>query len=95
MSQALPHRYNIPSREDLRVKLEALINDQISRKDVSDWAEEYITYDDPQIYPEIEDETVWDTIVKLAGADLTTTDRPYLHDKIDFENWLDELIHAK
>lgn len=64
--------------------LESLIDGSLSREQVADWAAQWVI----QAEPPIEDEAVWDALVSLSGADLLTTDRPYLDDFSDFERWL-------
>jgi hypothetical protein len=88
---AKPHRYVIPNKKDIISKINDLIAGKISREEVSTWATEYILFDDPQIYPEIDDAVVWNAIKHLSGADLITTDRPYLYGITDFEEWLKPL----
>jgi len=88
---AKPHRYTIPSKNELIFKIEDLLIEKISREEIASWAIEYVTYDNPQIYPEINDEIIFETIKNLSGADLTATDRPYLFGVEDFEEWLKEL----
>jgi hypothetical protein len=55
---------------------------------------EYIVYDNPQIYPQVEDLVVWDALIALSGADLPSTDRQYLYEIEDFQQWLDVLNSA-
>ena len=40
--------------------------------------------------PDVKDPRVWKALTQLAGADLGTTDRPYLHSREDFAAWLAE-----
>ncbi len=90
------HRFEVPSREMLVARLAALAtqDDATSRSEASDWAMEYLVYDDPQIYPEIRDSAVHDALVSLSGADTPTTDRPFLFGPADFRAWRDQLLHA-
>lgn len=87
-------RYQIPTREDVAAVLRSLIQGHKTREEVSAWATEYIVFDDPAIYPEVEDEAVWEALEALTGANLISTDRPYLYGAEDFQNWLDELISS-
>lgn len=75
-------------------RLEELVRGDAARSEVADWASEFITYDDPQIYPEVRDSAVWRALTQLAGADLPTTDREFLHDESDFASWLADLRRA-
>ena len=88
---AKPHRYVIPSKKDLICKINDLIAGEISREEVSTWAKEYILFDNPQIYPEIDDVVVKDALENLSSADLISTDRPYLYEITDFKEWLKAL----
>jgi hypothetical protein len=95
MRSARDFRYRVPSRAEVARRLEELVRGAIARSEVADWASEFITYDDPRIYPEIRDSAVWRALTQLAGADLPTTDRKFLHDENDFSAWLSELRGAE
>ena len=88
-------RYEIPARADVASNIESLIKGNITRQEVAEWAAEYVTYDDPQIYPEINDKAVWEALVALVGADQPSTDRPYLYELADFQAWLEALKGAQ
>ena len=83
-------RYSVPTREQVREKLYELQNGNITIEEASNWATEYVLFDDPQIYPEIKDQLVWETICKLSGSDLQISKGTYLHSVGDFESWLAE-----
>jgi hypothetical protein len=85
-------RYKIPSRQEVADIFRALIERQKTPEEVSNWATEFIIYDDPQIYPEVNDSVVWEALKALAGADLPSTDRKYLYEATDFEEWLQKLM---
>jgi hypothetical protein len=91
MRSARDFRYRVPTRAEVARRLEELVRGEAARSEVADWAAEFITYDDPQVYPEISDSAVWRALTHLAGADLPTTDREFLHDENDFSAWLSEL----
>jgi hypothetical protein len=55
-------RFSVPTRMQIREKLTDLVNGVVSFEYVSDWATEYVVYDNPEIYPEITDQVVWDSI---------------------------------
>lgn len=88
---AKEHRHEVPSIDDVEAKFVDLINGVITREEASEWATEYIIYDDPQIYPEIENPVAWCAICKLSGADSISTDRLYLYGPEDFKIWLGEI----
>ena len=94
MRPARQFRYSVPSRAELTARIERLIRAELSRAEASDWAAEFLLYDDPQIYPEISDEAVWCALKQLSGADLLVSERVYLHDENDFASWLAELRAA-
>ena len=68
-----------------------LIEDEGTRVEVAEWASEFITYDDPEIYPPVDDPGVWQAISQLAGADLQVSPSDFLHGQEDFRAWLQEL----
>lgn len=91
MRPARDFRYSVPSREDVAERLAGLIRGELARADVADWASEFLTYDDPHLYPEVSDRAVWRALQQLSGTDLPTSDRDYLYDEDDFAIWLREL----
>ena len=76
-----------PTIEEIESRLEALIRTECSREEVADWAARWVRMD----VPPIEDPRIWGAIEKLSGADMPSTDRRYLYDENDFNNWLKEL----
>jgi hypothetical protein len=79
-----------PSREQVEARLVDLIEGRRSREEVASWASQWVRAADPGV----EDEAVWDALLSLTGADMKTTDRPYLYEEIDFREWLEELRRA-
>src|SRR4051794_10146544 len=73
----------LPSREEVEAKLEALIAGRTSREDIASWAAQWVNLDDPPRG----DSQVWSTLTILAGADMISTDRPYLYSEVDFRQW--------
>jgi hypothetical protein len=80
----------IPSRDDLKCKLERLCSGDESREKISAWAMSII--DDDSI--RISDPIVWDVLESLGAVDLPSTDRAYLYDLVDFESWLSKLSES-
>ncbi len=76
-----------PTRREVEEKLVGLVEGRHSREDVSSWAERWIILPDPGV----SDPVAWKALNKLAGADMITTDRPYLYEEVDFRAWLEEL----
>jgi hypothetical protein len=75
-----------PTRTEIRQKLDALIDGTASREDVANWASQWVILPNSNVH----DEAVWRALTRLSGADLKTTDRPYLHDDEDFASWLSD-----
>ena len=73
-----------PSRQEVDAKLCDLLSGKASREEVADWAAHCVR----MANPEVKDPCVWKALTQLAGADLGTTDRPYLHNREDFAAWL-------
>jgi hypothetical protein len=82
----------IPTRQEIELKLVTLIEGNSSREEVSDWASPWVFNDDDR--DEIVDYAGWRTLNLLSGADTKTIDRPYLFGKEDFIDWLSELRNS-
>ncbi|MDY7095747.1 MAG: hypothetical protein SX243_22460 [Acidobacteriota bacterium] len=76
-----------PSRAEIENRLVELLAGKQSREEVADWASKWIRAEEPGV----DDPAVWKALNELAGADLKTIDRPYLHEEVDFRAWLEEL----
>lgn len=70
-------------RTTLEQRLQQLIRGEISREDAAFWAGELVRTD-----ATVETAAVWNALVAMSGADLISTDRPYLHGPADFQEWL-------
>ena len=92
---AKEHRFKVPSRADIISLFNDLIQEKTSREIISDWAIEYMLFDNPQIYPKIEDSSVWDAIQLLGSVDLKTDKGAYLYGTTDFQAWLTEFKATK
>lgn len=77
-----------PTRQFVADRLRELISGVASREDVAAWAGRWVGMGDPPI----EDPRVWRAIERLSGADMISTDRPYLYGREDFERWLSDLL---
>ena len=82
----------LPSRQEVALRLQGLIDGVYTREAVSQWATKWVVEDDPNT--EISDEGVWDALESLLAADLPTTDRPYLYEVDDFRQWLADLLNS-
>lgn len=76
-----------PTRSEVEEKLVGLLEERYSREEVSSWAERWIALPEPGI----DDPVVWNALNELSGADMISTDRPYLYEEADFQAWLAEL----
>ena len=65
-----------------------LITGTVSRKEATDWAARWVNADDP----DVPDKSSWKALDALSGADLITTDRPYLYGRKDFAQWLADFL---
>ncbi|SDS63326.1 hypothetical protein SAMN04489812_2509 [Microlunatus soli] len=81
---------SVPDRDSVRERLLALLSGRMSREEVADWANPWVTADDPSI----EDSVVWEALKELAGADLKVSPSAYLHGEDDFHAWLDAIETA-
>jgi hypothetical protein len=75
-----------PSRAEVEAKLLDLITGKCDRRQAADWAIRFVEND-----ADVEDRAVWTALVALAGADLASSDREFLHGEADFCVWLETL----
>ena len=87
---AKPHRFQIPTRNDIAMCLRELIDGAVPGAEVADWAIEYFLYDDPRSFPKL-----W-----IGGLSVGPTDgcrhanyRQTLpvREEVDFRAWLRDL----
>lgn len=75
-----PHRQQ-PDRRQVEAKLADLASGKITREEAATWAEQFdLTL--------IDDELAVEALELLSGADMVSTDRPYLYGPEDFRAWL-------
>jgi len=55
----------------------ALVEGTKSRREVADWASEWVRLPDP----DIRDQRLWQALTRLSGADLISVGNTYLHDE--------------
>ena len=79
--------FNRQIRDEAERRLQDLLDGRAERGDVARWAARYAVLDPA---PEIVEPT-WTVIGWMAGADLISTDRPFLYGPEDFAEWLDML----
>jgi hypothetical protein len=76
-----------PSREEARAVLGDLLAGRLTREQAADWASPWVR----EQRPAVEDSKTWETLKRLAGADLRVSPVEYLHNESDFHAWLDEI----
>lgn len=76
-----------PSKSQVTEKLTLLIQDGISREDAASWAQQWVIEDTPADMPK----EIWEALQFLCGADMISLDRPYLYERVDFEDELAKL----
>jgi hypothetical protein len=75
-----------PTRGEVERQLLDLAEGRVTRETAADWAGQWVYAD-----ARVDDGVVWDALVTLTGADMISTDRPYLYDADDFRHWLERL----
>lgn len=75
-----------PTKQEVQDRLLDLLGGATTREQVADWARQWLDADELAIDPDVRR-----ALVRLIGADLPSTDRPYLHEDVDFRSWLDDL----
>ena len=84
--------------EEIKNKFDELIDEKLSRAEVSDWALERERANDDELleyYPHYYRPVIWDAIIYLTGVDLPTTDREYLFCKQDFIDYQKQLFNEQ
>jgi len=79
-----------PSRSEVVAKFRQLIRGPSSREEVATWAEKWVIVDNPPCM----EADLWEALKFLAGADLISTDRPFLYSTQDFECELAKLVQS-
>ena len=77
-----------PKMLDCLNKIRNVLKGMITREQVSDWAEIYVSSDDP----EIDDDQVWDMLILLSGIDLKDSPNSYLHSVDDLNDWIEKYL---
>ena len=86
------HDPKLPTREEVTHKLRQLIDGVIKRNEAAGWAGQWLMrFDEADNF----DRKLFDAIDSLSAADMISTDRPFLHDRSDFERWLVELTGGR
>ena len=88
---ARPHRFSVPNVATIVDWLTRLETGDVTRSEASEWASEYVLFEDPQLYPKVENPKVWQALQRLMAADLKDTPGSYLYGEADFKAWRHEL----
>jgi hypothetical protein len=75
-----------PTRAATTKVLRDLIAGSMTRSEASAWATQWVAADH-----HVPDRVLWKTLTAIVGADLISTDRPFLYGITDFEAWLEQL----
>ncbi|MFL0435802.1 DNA-binding protein [Bacillus pumilus] len=75
-----------PKMLDCLNKIRQVLKGMITREQVSDWAEIYVSSDEP----EIDDDQVWGMLILLSGIDLKDSPNSYLHCVDDLNDWIEK-----
>lgn len=75
-----------PTKEEVLSRFEFILQGEISREEVADWASEYVMHDSPNVT----DETVWELLILACGIDLKNSPDEYLHDEQNIKDWIKE-----
>jgi len=78
---------SLPTKDDVILKIEAMMRASETREAVAAWAMEIMNDDTV----DLTDALVWNVLKNLGGADLLGDDRPYLYTNEDFADWKAEL----
>ncbi|UQZ35446.1 DNA-binding protein [Paenibacillus sp. PK3_47] len=70
-------------------KFEQVLNCQLKREEVADWASQFVFNDDF----EFRDERLWDLLTIASGIDLKDSPDEYLHEEEDIRNWIKKFQH--
>ncbi len=84
----------VPMCADVEAKLLDLIEGRCSHYEALSWAEHWLYEDYVLVLDLFDDPALLEAIDALSGADMITTDRPYLYGEEDFRVWLHELQQA-
>lgn len=76
-----------PTRQELRSRVQQLLDSTLTRRDASAWAMEFLL-DENLI---IEDDVVDEAVENLAAADLMVSPHKFFYSELDFRDWLADL----
>jgi hypothetical protein len=73
-----------PSKEEIIQKLNGIVDDNISREQVSNWAMDYINNDEIHVA----DTKAWDLLMKVGSVELMNNPKEYLYSVDDIKKWI-------
>ncbi len=77
-----------PSKLEIIIKLNGILDRTISRDEIVNWAMEYIECDDLEVV-NLEN---WKLLVAIGGLDLIEKPNVYLYSDDDIREWIRELL---
>jgi hypothetical protein len=77
-------KMNQPTVREIIDRLKLVLNGELTRDEVSDWASYYIMADEATI----DDEIVWDLLKIICGIDILDSSTSYLHNEEDIKDWI-------
>jgi hypothetical protein len=75
---------NQPTVSEVIERLKSVLNGELTREEVSEWASYYVMADDPTI----DDEIVWDLLKIISGIDILDSPTSYFHNEEDIKDWI-------
>ncbi|MED4229382.1 DNA-binding protein [Neobacillus cucumis] len=75
---------NQPTVSKIIDSLKSVLNGELIREEVSDWASYYVMADDLAI----DDEIVWDLLKIISGIDILDSPTSYFHNEEDIKDWI-------
>ncbi|MEH7549848.1 DNA-binding protein [Neobacillus vireti] len=75
---------NQPTVSEIIDRLKSVLNGELTREEISNWASYYVMADDPNI----DDEIVWDLLKIISGIDILDSPTSYLHNEEDIKDWI-------
>jgi hypothetical protein len=75
---------NQPTVSEVIERLNSVLNGELTREEVSEWASYYVMADDSTI----DDEIVWDLLKIISGIDILDSPTSYFYNEEDIKDWI-------
>ena len=75
---------NQPTVREIIDRLKLVLNGELTRDEVSNWASYYVMADEPTV----DDEIVWELLKIICGIDTLVSSTSYLHNEEDIKDWI-------